>query len=582
MKRFFIIIAISICAILLFLSQHFKTYIYLSPQTDTSPCGKISPAVNSVEKALNYAKKYAKSEGKIFDYLFFNIYGSGFIKNNPIPNDLDCAVGIYLGEYEYDGKNADEIARSILDKMNTFRTAFNFYVTTESGNNLFISNSPFEEANDLYANYSTQLNNIKNSLDLCLNNKSYVTHTIRDFKDEINTNSIAVPYIMKQQEILIENRRSIKTYSDLIKYNNTMPQYMRECSIGVEYFLDIIKNGEKYPVELVLETNAGIRLQLSRRFFCPQVFTGRNAYSFLNNLKLKNDDKEYIYHRLLAYRRHLQEMNNILVMEDKPVKLFKRLMQTADMIEPFIDPEVYEEIQNYASENLSDENIKLLNEFQNITNNLIYFFNHPNLFMRLNKCGKIQVMHKELKNVYTQLEKINSVDKDDLKIMKTFVYEDLKGMSDITNDKDFTEFMKKLVENDKVLNTKICTNNAIWKQIKDIQKVPKYIDVFNKIYLDSGYHKVSLYWIDKNTIGIEKDDFTKNIKDFKKFAEENDIINVNYVLLDSDKVPNFSMRYDTFARYNPTKEEDKKYQEFINKLLNDRNNYNLKFKFVFY
>ena len=116
--------------------------------------------------------------------------------------------------------------------------------------------------------------------------------------------------------------------------------------------------------------------------------------------------------------------------------------------------------------------------------------------------------------------------------------------------------------------------------MSDKSKIERYIAIFNQIYIDAGYHKVSLYWLDKNTIGILKDDFTKNIKDFNDFAKQNNLVTINYKLIKPEQAPSLTLRYDILARYNSTEDESKEYERFKEKLLKDRANFTIKEKFV--
>ena len=81
-------------------------------------------------------------------------------------------------------------------------------------------------------------------------------------------------------------------------------------------------------------------------------------------------------------------------------------------------------------------------------------------------------------------------------------------------------------------------------------------------------------------MGVAEDNFTHNIKDFKKFAKENDLIDVNYKLIKETEIPDMRMRYDIFARYNSSEKQNEYYKRFRKRLLDDRKNFVIKRKFV--
>lgn len=105
--------------------------------------------------------------------------------------------------------------------------------------------------------------------------------------------------------------------------------------------------------------------------------------------------------------------------------------------------------------------------------------------------------------------------------------------------------------------------------------------MFNKLYTDAGYHKVALYWLDKNTIGVLKDDFTKDIKDLKKFAETNGLADVDYKLVELSQVPKLTVKYGVWARYNPTKFEQENFERMNKLFLADKKNFKIKLRYVF-
>ena len=560
--------------LLLFIKKNTLLFVYLNPYTETKTLPYIAKTIKELDKAFEYAKYSSARSGLKFDYLYFNAYGSGFVKNNSIPNDLDFAVGINLGEYNYDEDSAENIAKNIVEKMNSFETAFYFALNMSANKHIYTSQTPFGLMNLLSKQRAVSEKNISDSLDTALSPENYVKYTKKTLDDSLENLKVDVPYIMKSHEILMENRKPIIVYSDLVRYNPVMPLYMREISIIPEFFVTVIKNGKSEIVEIVPESFLGNRLQLSRRFFASTVFTHSLSANFLKNLSYINNDEEYIYYRMLSYKRHLQDINNIMVMESRPVKLFKRLMQTADMIYPIITPEFYNEIADFVQKNLNNKDIQLLNEYTNLNTNLLNIMESPSLFFELLESGKIDIMYKTMEYTIVSMEKNGNIDTNTTNAMKIFQTNILNKMFEIKTINELANYRESILDSYGKVN-KLATE-AILSQVSKPEKIEYYIKVFNQIYIDAGYHKVSLYWLDNNTLGVVEDDFTKQIKDFKQFAKENDLIDINYKLIKPENVPDMKMRYDIFARYNATEQENQYYERYKNDLLTDRKNFTIK------
>lgn len=124
-------------------------------------------------------------------------------------------------------------------------------------------------------------------------------------------------------------------------------------------------------------------------------------------------------------------------------------------------------------------------------------------------------------------------------------------------------------------------NKAVYARLQDKDKLNSFVQLFNKIYTDAGFHKVTLYWLDRNTMGVSNDSFTRNIKDLKQFAKSNNLADVNYKLLKPGEIPHVPVKYTVWTRYNPTEIEEANYQKLRQALLDDKKNFKIKRKFIF-
>ena len=108
-----IVVALIILAIF-FVNKHVITFYYMNPYTETATMEYIAPTIHKLHKQTNLAKNLSAMDGYDYDIVYTNAYGSGFLKRNPIPNDLDFDVFIDLGTFDYSGdKSKYDIAEEI-------------------------------------------------------------------------------------------------------------------------------------------------------------------------------------------------------------------------------------------------------------------------------------------------------------------------------------------------------------------------------------------------------------------------------------------------------------------------------------
>lgn len=497
------------------------------------------------------------------------------MNNNLIPNDLDYSVGLHLGEYVFDGTNSKEIAQSVVEKMNSFQYLFNYSINLSEDKKFYIDKSQMEILGETTRSRSKNIKAISDNLANAVSGKEYINHTKKTVDDG---SEMDLPYIMRPYEILIENYDPIMLYSDVVTYNKTMPKYLRSISIIPEFFITIKYNNEDVLVEIVPESFMGERMQLARRFFASSTFTGKKSEKFLKNLTYLNDDEKYLYYRMISYKRHLQEISNIQVMKDRPVKMLKRVMQTADIASPLLDKETMDEISETVLKNMQNRDIQLLNEYSNICTTLLLIQEHPNLYLRLLQDGKIKVMYNVLLATVNELQERGNVKNIDK--LSEFANKTLAKLFLMEEPREVAIF-KHVIFESQYKDISGIVNSNVYSLMEDKDKLDKYTVMFNKIYTDAGYHRVSLYWLDESTIGVLKDDFTKNIKDLKKFAKENALADVNYKLVTLSQVPKMTVRYAIWARYNPTKLEQENFEKMNKAFLEDKKNFKVKTKYVF-
>ena len=227
-KIFYIILAIVL--IIFFLYKYTILLVYTNPYTDVSVFKHIAPTIAKVDNSLKMAKEFSKEEGYDYDYIFLNPYGSGFLKHNPIPNDLDLEVGLYLGDYEYNGENGKEIADEIVNKIESFRYSFN-YVVNSNNESIYMEQSLFDLLNSVDFQRDKQVWAISSSLDNIVAGKNYIKFVYKMFFKNKYSYKVDFPYMLSSNELLLTGYPAVIMLADNMKYSKNTRKYLREISV---------------------------------------------------------------------------------------------------------------------------------------------------------------------------------------------------------------------------------------------------------------------------------------------------------------------------------------------------------------
>ena len=555
-------------------------FVYVSPTVNTEVFPYIAKSIKQVDRALNKAVFDSFIDGKRVKINYKNAYGSGFLLNNPIPNDLDFSVGVNLGRYKYDGTNSKEIAENLYDKIQFFQQSLLDSINNDLDgyySNTSVVASVIKSVNDR----KDAVNAISSSFDSIFKDKDYVVYLSK--KDSKNV-EVDLPFVLKSNEILIEDFPPVTLFTKDVLYCPNQENFLRELTIVIDYSFEIenVKTAEVKDIELVGESFLGQRLQLSRRFFVPIAFIGENSANYLKTLNYLNSDEEYLNYRLFNFGRHLQEVRNLTEFDERPVKLLKRVLQCANLIKPVLSQKEFEEINSSILDSLSNPNLSCINDYYTILGNLIQITSSPSLFFKLKNKNEFKQLFIALENDLDILKNAGLLNSRDYQALKNanIELENACASAKKLSDVDYINlYLLKFMDSEFLP----VQRSVFAKIISAGANIESYVAKFNKIYEDAGFHLVDFYWLDKNTIGILKDNFTSSIKqnDLKKMALENNLVDVNYVFIDksSDKI-NKSIHYSLWVRYNPTKVEEQNWQLLRTKLLNDKKNFNIKRKFV--
>lgn len=581
MKKTILLCILTILLIYLVFDRFALQIVWVNPNVNTKVYPYISKSLKEIDKALNHTVLAMKSSQLDVKLLYKNAYGSGFLKHNPIPNDLDYSIGVYLGEYDFDGKNSGEIAKKIDEKMTIFQTEFYSYINTIAPGKLYSDYDVLTSLTKLFNKRDANIASISSSIPKLFDHKNYIVYTDKILLDENDKEFIMTfPFILKENEVLIEDYNPITLFTDLVKYDKNTRDMMREITIVTDFYVDIKKGDDVVHAEIVAESFTGQRLQLTRRFFVPVIFTGNSSAKYLKHLHLLTNDDDYIEYRLFNFKRHLQEFSNLKELQERPVKLFKRVLQCEDLILPVLDPKTVEDIDATIEANLNNPKIQYINDWQTAFGNLIQISAMPNLYLKAQYNNKITVHLNTMKQITQDMKDSGLYKEEDITLIENYTNDLADKLKLINSEFKLKDYYKYIMKTANPVADRL--EQIIIESTKDLSKITGYISTFNKILEMAGFHRVEICWLDKNLMGVVKDEFTSQIpeKDLKLMAKANDLADVEYKFISKSELSGPKVRYAVWVRYNSTDKENQTWEKMKSQLLDDKKNFRLKRRFV--
>lgn len=578
MKKNIILLILSAIFIYLAADRFGLQIIWVNPNVNTNVLQSVSKTVKKLDTAADYTIRSLNSQGCDLTVIYKNQYGSGFLKHNPIPNDLDYSIGIYLGEFT--GQNSTDIAAEIDEKMTLFQTEFYSWINTLYPDIFYTDYNIMTSLSELFSKREENIAAISKSLPQLFAHKDYVVYTKKNLLNSGQKEiEMTFPFVLKKNEILMENYTPVRLYTDSLKYSENTRAFLREITIVIDFYADIKQGNDTVRAEIVAESFTGQRLQLTRRFFVPVIFTGRESARFLKHLSLLNDDETYFEYRMFNFKRHLQEISNLK--ELNPVKLLKRLLQCTDLILPVLDENTAQKILTVTEQNLSNSNIILINDYQTSLDNLTQICSRPDLYLKLQYKNLITAHINSMQQILFDMKQAKTFMDAEITMLETFTLDIEEKIKLINSPGKLEEFYKYLRKNSTPVEEILLS--GINKNIKEKEKITDYIKHFNKIMENAGYHKIEMCWIGENLIGIVKDDFTSQIpeKELKTMAQENKLAEVEYKFINRSELSGPKVRYAVWIRYNPSEDENFRYNIIKSKLAADKKNFKIKRRIIF-
>ena len=572
-----ILVIVAAGAFLYKLSESATMFVYHHPYTNTESFKYLQPAVKRIEDILNRADSYIGNDKYNISYIYKNYYGSGFLKHNPVPNDLDFEAGVYLGKYEYDGHNAAQIAINVASKIDVFYTSIFEAVSNTNSSELYFPSTLADTFDNGFA-ADKYIDSFKQALPEIVAGNQYI-YALEKSPIDAPEIKIKVPFVLESDEILISDVPPTTFLSSVIKYNEKMDPSLREVSVIFNFFVDIKdkKTKKVTRVEIIPESFLGERLQISRRLYVPSVFTGMDSYFYLKNLKYLNDDHAYLYNRIYDLKRYTEIVQYNLDKDFMPVKILKRLHQSLDAFSPLMPEE--ERVKGYAiiDKYLRDPDVARINELQNI----LYILKQIGKTKRgvdyFKTTGKIEELSDAYDKNVDMLKKNDKFNKEILEQARAIK----DGMITQMNQENYPKYNERFgFGSNSDFTYKF---NQLYYTIINKQELLDLDAALKKYFYAVGFRKLNIYWLDLNHIAVLKKDVPEGYTPqmLKKAALEANMPDINYLIL--PEIKNNGKIFvvsSVWLRLSTTQQEEQSFARMKKIFLDDKKNYRPKIKFL--
>ena len=551
---FTVFIFIFITIILVYLRT--ETFYYISPYINKKNIKNISPSINKISKSV-----YKTCKENDLKIVYINSYGSNFVKNNYIPNNLAIEINIDIGEYKFNGENTHDIASEINNSINNFR--LNLYNELADNKNSFFIDKSINEF----------LKNKDNNIDLIEKQINNLNKRIELITSENNEKKY---FLIKENDIYISD-------IPLILYSNytsgyKMRRFFRDIFIPIDYTLTLLntKNNEKKQVTIVPIAVDNYKAKIDIRYFAPCIFSGKNSKFFLKNNKELNS-KNYIETRFISFYEHFESLYGFHYFGNY-LKVLKRFYQLLYIANPLLNEREKNEIDKIITQNFTSKSIILLNDYKTLFGNACEIAGNSNL-RELISYDTLYEQHlsvlKEVTNEINASSFFTQEHKEELiKAFKTLNEEIKRVYQDENSIKNIYDFHKLQQNKFGIIN------HISYSHIQNYEKIISYSKKFHNILHNLGYYEFNIVVINDNTIGIFEEEIPKNKKssDLLKILRQNGLTDYNLkIIKDKNKEKQYNyLSRRIWLRFDLTEKEKFNYEYIQKLLLKDKQNYNIK------
>jgi hypothetical protein len=374
--------------------------VSISPYINTAPFKYLLPAITSLNLRLSKIIRACRSEGIPACHLFQGAYGSGFLKENPVGNDLDYMMAVHLGKISIRGTETDTAAHEIIDRLDAYLKIFYSVADAAQDEDLSVMSwGPLEREG------LKERQGLKEKLGGLLND------TLKGKTHRILLKAYDacwVPNVLPVGSGYLYENMMVKFVSRQIRYTREMCPGLREFSIVLHFVFDVEQEGP-----------GGGKTPIGSMIFDPTFIpTGKVLPimdSFLWTAPAGSASASFFKKRLLQSSRQLVESRpvncvNILFqceryfLKGDLMKALKRLHQGFDWIRPVLDHSFRAEISAYLRRHLNDPGALLCQDIAEMAQMLHMVWSRPHLFVMYHGSGDIRGILNQMSTDLRRLE----------------------------------------------------------------------------------------------------------------------------------------------------------------------------------
>lgn len=374
--------------------------IGVSPYTNKISFDYLAPAVRSLNLRLSEIIKACKSEGIPACHVFQGAYGSGFLRENVLGNDLDYMLAVGLGRITVAQSNTGSAAREIIKRMDSYLRIFHRVINSRPDPDLSVMNWGALGREGLKKNNEFEERLARLLCDTVKGNSHLVLLKSRE--------GALVPNALPFGDGYLYENTGIKFVSRKIRYNDRMFAGLREFSVMLHFLFDLEIEGPEgrsgSTVSISLDPTyipRGQVLDLMDSFLWT-VPAGSASARFFREELIKNLDQlvKSRPHRCISILFQCEQ----LFLKRDIMKALKRLHQGFDWIYPVFDNSFRAGISAFLSRNLHNEDALLCQEIAEMAQMTGTVLKDPSLLQMYYNSGDIRSTLVQMSKDLMELE----------------------------------------------------------------------------------------------------------------------------------------------------------------------------------
>lgn len=348
----------------------------LSPYVSADVFPFVEPATRSLRLRLALIEEAARVRGLPVRHNFQALYGSGFLRHNPVGNDLDAEFGVHLGPVRLTAGREGEAAGAVLDRMEQYLQALHHVFVLHGAPDLAVYNFRLLRDGRWHDREALARRMTASFVDVAARRPHAV------LVDSLY--GLRVPTVLSPDESYVHETTRIELLSNRVRTVDWMTAGLRGFQVMFHWYLDLeIADAQGRVVARLPEFPVHPTFVPSGKVLAPEenslgtVPVDRASAAFVSRTVLGDPDvmREERIHMAEAL---LSEVDRTLASGD-PLKALKRLHQAGDALEPALPREVVERLSARLRQTLFDPRLVTCGEVGKLAENARSVFRVPPL-----------------------------------------------------------------------------------------------------------------------------------------------------------------------------------------------------------